>query len=335
MNKFIDIGEDEYTQNYYQDDIAYMPHLYNIRWAQKLNNVLSKVFYSPFLYTERSYQTGKSDKHEYIAKLLPKLRSGNMSKVFIGNLVEDFDYDFAKAGNVNEFYGILHSSNYLSQELHGNSKMKLYEKFVVSYSKKVFVATPYFQSKVPYETTVIGLPIHDKFREPRVEFDQILFNHRLMADRQPTLLIDFPEDLKKRVFITIPNAVQSPYMPLLSKEFGERFMNCNYSEGLYIKNLFNSGFGVSFAKQETFGYGVVEGLTYGLCYFAPRGGETCYKDYMLDELLYDTIEELYEKIRYYTTHKQERYDLVKEQQKKLEPYKVKNWVERLMGEING
>ena len=89
------------------------------------------------------------------------------------------------------------------------------------------------------------------------------------------------------------------------------------------------------AKQETFGYGVVEGLTYGLCYFAPRGGETCYKDYMLDELLYDTLDELYDKIRYYMEHKQERYDIVKEQQKRLEPYKVDNWLRNLIGELDG
>ena len=119
MNKFIDTGEDDSIE-YRQEDIAYMPHLYHIRWAKKLNNVLSKVFYTPFLYDEPSYQTGKSNKHEYIAKLLPKLRSEEINKVFFANLIEDFDYDFAKAGNVNEFYGILHSSNYLSCELHGN-----------------------------------------------------------------------------------------------------------------------------------------------------------------------------------------------------------------------
>ena len=334
MNKFIDTGDSE-IYGHKRDDIAYMPHLYNIRWSRKLNNVLRNVFYTPFLYDEPSYQVGKSNKHEYIAKLLPKLRNENISKVFFANLLEDFDYDFAKAGNVNEFYGILHSSNHLAQELHGSSKMKLYEDFIVSYAKKIFVATPYFQSQLPYKTTVIGLPIHDEFREPNVESNQILYNHRLMADRQPKLLIDFPKDLKKNIFITIPNAVQSPYMPLLSKEFGERFMNCNYSDGLYIKNLLNSGFGVSLAKQETFGYGVVEGITYGLCYFAPRSGETCYKDYMLDELLYETMDELYDKIRYYMENKQERYDLVKRQQKKLEPYKVDTWLENLIGELNG
>ena len=156
-----------------------------------------------------------------------------------------------------------------------------------------------------------------------------------MVDRQPKLLIDFPKDLKKRIFISIPTAVQSSYMSLLAREFGERFMNCNLKDELYIKNLLNSGFGVSLAKQETFGYGVVEGITYGLCYFAPRSGETCYKDYMLDELLYDTLEELYDKIGYYTENKQERYEIVKRQQKKLEPYKVDNWLNRLIGELDG
>jgi hypothetical protein len=323
-----------YIDKYYREDIAFIPHLFDIRWARKMNELLSKVFYTPFSFEEKSYQTGKTDKHEYLAKLLPKLRSKEITKVFFTNILEDFDYDLSRAGNVSEFYGMLRGSHHLPHEPGRNTKIQKYEEFISSMATKIFVATEWFQDQVPYKTHVVGLPLYDEFLQPKSTSNLIIYNHRLASEKNPTKLFDFPEDLKKNIIISIPFLPQSSYVKDFKKQFDTRFMNCDGNDARYKQNLLNSGFGVSLAEHETFGNGVIEGIVHGLCYFAPKNDSTCYQEYMIPELLYETIDELYEKIRFYMKNPELRIEVVLAQQKVLEKYTIENWLERLMGELN-
>ena len=314
-------------------DIALIPHFFNHKWSIDLNKTLSEIFFVPdkymdyfegrYNFKEDSYLPGKSQLHKYISELLPILRAQKIEKVFYTNLLDDYSADLQNAGFVKKFGGILHATNHQDLAIGQQKKLIDYENSIMKMSKQTIVASELMKNQVPYNVDVMGLPVHMDFTYPSVNKD-ILFSHRLMKDKNIDMLLDLPEELKKKIIVTCPSG-STTYVGKVQKEF-KRFYFKKPKE-IYLQLLKESGFGLSFAKHDNFGYSLMEGIYSGLTYFVHDNDCTTYREFVLDELRFKTIDELLEKYNYYSDNTRERIKIVKKQQEKVKKFQVESWVE--------
>ena len=314
-------------------DIALIPHFFNHKWAIDLNKTLSEIFFVPdkymdyfegsYIFNEDSYLPGKSQLHKYISDLLPILRAQKIEKVFYTNILDDYSADLQSAGFVKSFGGILHATNHQDLAIGQQKKLIDYENSIMKMSKQTIVASKLMKNQVPYNVDVMGLPVHMDFTYPSVNKD-VLFSHRLMKDKNIDMLLDLPEKLKKKIIVTCPSG-STTYVGKVQKQF-KRFYFKKPKE-IYLQLLKESGFGLSFATHDNFGYSLMEGIYSGLTYFVHDNDCTTYREFVLDELRFKTIDELLEKYNYYSDNTKERIKIVKKQQEKVKKFQVKSWVE--------
>ena len=314
-------------------DIALIPHFFNHKWAIDLNKTLSEIFFVPdkymdyfegrYNFKEESYLPGKSQLHKYISELLPILRAQKIEKVFYTNILDDYSADLQSAGFVKSFGGILHATNHQDLAIGQQKKLIDYENSIMKMSKQTIVASKLMKNQVPYNVDVMGLPVHMDFTYPSVNKD-VLFSHRLMKDKNIDMLLDLPEKLKKKIIVTCPSG-STTYVGKVQKQF-KRFYFKKPKE-IYLQLLKESGFGLSFATHDNFGYSLMEGIYSGLTYFVHDNDCTTYREFVLDELRFKTIDELLEKYNYYSDNTRERIKIVKKQQEKVKKFQVKSWVE--------
>ena len=314
-------------------DIALIPHFFNHKWAIDLNKTLSEIFFVPdkymdyfegrYNFKEDSYLPGKSQLHKYISELLPILRAQKIEKVFYTNILDDYSADLQNAGFVKKFGGILHATNHQDLAIGQQKKLIDYENSIMKMSKQTIVASKLMKNQVPYNVDVMGLPVHMDFTYPSVNKD-VLFSHRLMKDKNIDMLLDLPEKLKKKIIVTCPSG-STTYVGKVQKQF-KRFYFKKPKE-IYLQLLKESGFGLSFATHDNFGYSLMEGIYSGLTYFVHDNDCTTYREFVLDELRFKTIDELLEKYNYYSDNTRERIKIVKKQQEKVKKFQVKSWVE--------
>ena len=314
-------------------DIALIPHFFNHKWAIDLNKTLSEIFFVPdkymdyfegrYNFKEESYLPGKSQLHKYISELLPILRAQKIEKVFYTNILDDYSADLQNAGFVKSFGGILHATNHQDLAIGQQKKLIDYENSIMKMSKQTIVASKLMKNQVPYNVDVMGLPVHMDFTYPSVNKD-VLFSHRLMKDKNIDMLLDLPEKLKKKIIVTCPSG-STTYVGKVQKQF-KRFYFKKPKE-IYLQLLKESGFGLSFATHDNFGYSLMEGIYSGLTYFVHDNDCTTYREFVLDELRFKTIDELLEKYNYYSDNTRERIKIVKKQQEKVKKFQVKSWVE--------
>ena len=314
-------------------DIALIPHFFNHKWAIDLNKTLSEIFFVPdkymdyfegrYNFKEDSYLPGKSQLHKYISELLPILRAQKIEKVFYTNILDDYSADLQNAGFVKSFGGILHATNHQDLAIGQQKKLIDYENSIMKMSKQTIVASKLMKNQVPYNVDVMGLPVHMDFTYPSVNKD-VLFSHRLMKDKNIDMLLDLPEKLKKKIIVTCPSG-STTYVGKVQKQF-KRFYFKKPKE-IYLQLLKESGFGLSFATHDNFGYSLMEGIYSGLTYFVHDNDCTTYREFVLDELRFKTIDELLEKYNYYSDNTRERIKIVKKQQEKVKKFQVKSRVE--------
>ena len=84
---------------------------------------------------------------------------------------------------------------------------------------------------------------------------------------------------------------------------------------------------MSFATHDNFGYSLMEGIYSGLTYLVHDNDCTTYREFVLDDLRFRTIDELLEKYNYYCNNPKERIKIVKKQQEKVKKFQVKSWVD--------
>jgi hypothetical protein len=321
------------------NDIAFIPHFYNYKWATDLNQTLARLFfvpdeyYLPFIdkykFEENSYLPGKSQLHVYISKLLPILRSKGITKIFYCNLGDDFSLDFQNAGFIKSFGGILHATNHEIGAIGQNKKFVDYENAIGRMATQVFVGSTLLQKSVPFDTIPIGLPVHTEIKAPQTS-DMILFSHRLMADKNANMLFQLPPHIKDKVIISAPGAATA-YIAKAKAEFKHFYFKIPTSQ--YLSLLESSGVGISFASHDPFGYSVMEGIFAGQLYFVPNIDTTSYKQYILDELRFDSIDEFIEKYEYYVGRPEERREIVLRQQEKVKHLQVNQWVENFKNKL--
>jgi glycosyltransferase involved in cell wall biosynthesis len=315
------------------EDIALIPHFFNHKWATDLNLTLSDIFFVPdkymdyftgcYQFNENSYLPGKSQLHKYISELLPVLRTQKIEKVFYTNILDDYSADLQNAGFVKSFGGILHATNHQDLAIGQQKKLIDYENAIMKMSKQTIVASELMKNQVPYDVDVMGLPVHMEFKYPSLQKD-ILFSHRLMKDKNIDMLLELPDKLKEKIIVTCPSG-STTYVGKVKKEFKEFYFK--KPKEIYIKLLNESGFGLSFATHDNFGYSLMEGIYSGLTYLVHDNDCTTYREFVLDELRFKTIDELVEKYTYYCNNPEERVKIVKKQQKKVKKFQVESWVD--------
>jgi|TARA_R110002074_G_scaffold183759_3_gene349065 glycosyltransferase involved in cell wall biosynthesis len=314
-------------------DIALIPHFFNHKWAKDLNKTLSEIFFVPdkymdyfegsYQFKEGSYLPGKSQLHQYISELLPVLRNQKIENVFYSNILDDYSADLQNAGFVKSFGGILHATNHQDLAIGQQKKLIDYENSIMKMSKQTIVASELMKNQVPYNVDVMGLPVHMEFQYPSVS-KKILFSHRLMKDKNIDMLLELPEELKEKIIVTCPSG-STTYVGKVKKAF-KRFYFKKPKE-IYLQLIKESGFGLSFAIHDNFGYSLMEGIYSGLTYFVHDNDCTTYREFVLDELRFKTIDELLEKYNYYCDNPKERIKVVKRQQEKVKKFQVESWVD--------
>lgn len=359
---FWDTGTEEadewlWTEKYKRDDIFLIQSCYNMKWSRDLNFLLSKIMPTlplDLVYYDKgknrvrkkklsgSFEPAQRNQILYWYECVNSKAYKKADKVFILNSLT-----FNSVADRKEAYTIFHGSDFLEFNPSNNSAGKELERYIARSCKKVFVATDWFRDRLKdkssengnaIEAETIGLPILEPLQSPKTD-NKILYNHRLNVDKNALYLLDFPDDLKKRIIISAPKrpmAGKDSYDQKLEKVFApgkQIFYNDAKRVDKYREILSTSGFGVSFAKFDTFGYATVEGLISGLCYFVLRNDYTAAGDFMLDELMCDTMDEMYRKIRYYTEHLNERVELVIRQQERLKRYMPELWLNNLVNKI--
>jgi len=343
MSNLLFYDDDEYGFTLpTRKNVMLVPHYYGVKWARDLNRFLSKVFVvSPIarvLFTD-TYLPSRATQHTFLAESLAIMRSKHLNKhtdidtLFFVNITEDFSVDVMKAGFVKHIFGIQHGTNFDVGETGCNKKLQPYEQFVSSVSDKVFVASKHIASLLPFHSEIVGLPVFEKVRKPST-LDEILFNHRLTAEKNPEMLFELAVKMQRKVIVTAP--FQKDSLPI-TKRLKEKFHG-NFSPALRVEEyrdvMSKVGFGISFSECDNFGYSVTEGICAGLCYFVMRSNKTAFSEFMLDELMFTDTKELMHKYEFYLSHSKKREELVREQQKILmKRYSPEVWLNNVLSFI--
>jgi glycosyltransferase involved in cell wall biosynthesis len=311
-------------------DILLVKHCYDINWAKDLNELLGNVFFDPFKFTEKSYLPGRTQQMRYEAKLIEYMRSNKITKLFFVNYIDDFSNNFIKAGFVKEIYGIVHSSNYQLQDVGNDKRLTSYENGILPMANKIFTNSDYLGTFINRPTINIGLPIQDNFKTPKIENNQIIFNHRLAKEKGVDYLLQIEEKYRDRFVISCPKGNLS-MIPKLKKLYKNFYFKIPHNQ--YRQLLSQCGFQISLASHETFGYGVQEAISNGLCPLVIDNNTTCYSENIIEELRFKNLDELYQKLDHLSNNKKEKERLILKQQDLSSKYKQTNWIKNLLNEL--
>lgn len=303
-------------------EIVVIPHCYDIRWAQDLNRALASRFKCFALPEPRTYLPGRSQQLRYAAEVLPVLRKGGYMRLFFANLLDDFSPSYLIAGGIKEIYGFVHGSDFLPREPGYNVKLQQYERGVAGLADGIFTGSKWFADLIPYPATPIGLPLGNRYHEP-VDSTRILWNHRLAREKSPLSLLDLPSDLQKDLVVCAAKT-STVYLKRLREELP---VPVYLNPDRYYALMGACGIELSFSIEENFPMAVMEAAARGLLPFAPNKTSNC--DILIPELLYESMQELVEKVRYYRDHREERFALVRKQQETMGAYLTGPWLDRL------
>ena len=313
-----------------RNDIILVKHCYDINWAKELNHLFSNIFYDPIKFTEKTYLPGRTMQMRYEAKLIEIMRKEKINKVFFVNYIDDFSNNFIKAGFVREIYGIAHSSNNQPGDVGTDPRLIYYEDGIVKMANKLFTNSKFLSKYINAKTIPIGLPIKNNFKEPNLK-NKIIFNHRLAKEKGLKHLYNIKEKYRDRIIISSPKGALGS-IPKLKKLYKNFYFKIPYMQ--YQSLLKDSGFQISLATHETFGYGVHEAIENGLCPLVLDTEETCYREMIIKDLLFKDLEELYTKIDDLTIDVNKRKELILKQQQKSSIYKKDNYIKVLMDNLS-
>ena len=335
-NKFSKISKEIKSK---RDDILFIPHLYEIRWARTISTFMKDYFYCPIPNLQfYPYMQCRSETLKMIANILPQIRNNTkIDKVFFFNLGDDYNIELIRAGGIQKVYGILHSSSFMEHEFRTDNREQLHEKSVVESTDMIFVPSSTIITKDIYiknRFEAIGLPI----LEERCSVDIIknkknfiIFNHRLNLNKNPEFLLSLPKKLKDRTIISIPSG-HTTYIGQVKKEFTRFYLQPTEQE--YSEFLLQSSYGFVASFKDCFPTSVIESIMNGILYFCLDNDKIGIKSYLPSECIFKNIDEFMEKIYYYDSHSEERVDLVIRTQNIFLDFFEKNiWIQNLINKI--
>ncbi len=189
--------------------------------------------------------------------------------------------------------GILHAGTYDSNDFTYSSGMRpwghLLEESWLQFFDLVFTATQYHKDLIlkshnvnPDKINVTGLPFYldtmVSSRQYIVKDDRlVVFPHRLDPEKRPQDFDGVVKGLDCRIVRT-----------------GEQLRVPGYKKDKYYDTLAEASIAVSTARQETFGYAMLEATTLGCIPLVPN--EVSYAEMYPRYLKYDTLTELREKL---------------------------------------
>lgn len=163
-----------------------------------------------------------------------------------------------------KIYSIFHAGTYDPYDFTVKAGMRRWggqlEQSWFNIYDKIFVATEFHKNMIIYnrdprcEVVVTGLPINMEIKKyiSDEKEDIVVFPHRLDDEKQPHLF----DRLKERI-----NDKNVEFI---------KTMEHNLSKVEYYKLLGKSKVGISYARQETFGYGLIEAALLGCSVLAPN-----------------------------------------------------------------
>lgn len=307
-------------------EVLYVPHIQNLKWATSLNRLLAPLFNTPFHPPEPSFPEGRRTFHKMVPDLLPWIDEHRPRAVFYGHLTIDFLPDILMAKPGIQVWGICHSM--MSKEA-GVRRTKLgrWEDGVLDCADRVFTASEAFASSLPVHSEVIGLPIYGNRGKPKLS-PWIHWGHRFSAKKRLKELNGLPEVIRNRLIVTFPERgikkVPLPKVPHVLP---------GLSDIEHDKVVERSGYSLSTSTQDNFGYSVLESVWKGAFALAPNKPNLGFVEYLPQEMLYDHLDEIEEKVLYYDAHPDEREGSVLRGQKNLVHLTPLSWIRTLLDRL--
>jgi len=264
-----------------------------------------------------------------LAQLILHLQGGHVKDddtVFFADLwfpgIEALQYIRNVTGAKFKITGILHAGTWDKADFTYRTGMRPWAKYIeqgwLKFIDEVYVGSEYHKEIIEHYAgamdtlppiKVTGLPFEaDEVDRTTDKENIVVFPHRLDPEKQPEMF----DKLK----------------PVDGWEF-LKTKDVTKSKEEYYQLLGKSKIAVSFAKQETFGYAMLEALANG-CYPVVINGLSYASMPIYDDFKVNSVEEADEKIKWVIEHPVEANMQIRKAQAQLKQFKTENFVRQII-----
>jgi hypothetical protein len=247
--------------------------------------------------------------------------------------VIDFSPNYVHVGFAQNLAGIAHTSDHYDfiADTGNRRSAKLeierqYENVRALYFDRIFSVSPSMQALIPYLVTNIALPNFWGV-EPPNDGESCLFNARLLVRKGADKLFELPEEIIRRTIVSTPNFGASTLARV--KKLNPQAVFTNPPTAEYRSIMRRCAIVFSFSTFEMFGCSVADAIAHGALPLILRSKFNHVTDYVLPELVFDTMDEIAEAARWFLANPKARKKKVEEQQQFLYALDPERWWERL------
>lgn len=311
-------------------EVGFLPYTNDAGWCKDLNHLLGGIFPHPYMPNgSYGYHKARSLQLAAHSRALPWLNTKKCKGALFCSLNTDFFPDVTVMTPVKKVWGFVHMP--ASQSPH-TSKRRLtpYEQGIYDSVDGVFVPSQVTRSLTTPKAVAVGLPVRGPEAPPNTSH-RILFNQRIVPEKGADRVVKLPPPVRSRLTVSAPAKSK-----ILDRDIAPRvdrtFVSPPRDE--YMKIVRSCGYVISLARTEAFGFSVIEAVRLGLFAICPDSPTTAYREYLPEEMLFTDVREVWEMVKYYDAHPDERVELVLQAKRNLERYEPVSWTERLL-EIMG
>lgn len=286
-----------------------VPHFYRLNWAREMSEFLKSA--EGFEYIGENLGYGNYSKagqlrDKYLDSLLGNAAKYKERTLFFVNLNDYIFYSRRRElRDVFNIYGFMRGSRFFDGEPGNNmfskdslSDIQQIEAQGLTESNKVFVGSKAFGDflsvKIPSlhekKIEIVGIPI---FMEPNFNIQKadktILWNHRLQKQKNPWVLFQLEEFVKRKISICAPEALSAAYSKEMKEHeciFRKIIRDNGKKRDKYLQELKETRVVFSTSQHETWGNSMIEGIMNGAYPFAPDGDLCSYRELYPKEFLY-------------------------------------------------
>lgn len=282
------------------------------------------------------WKDSRNTRRGMLQRLYRTLESIKAPEVFFSNLLADATVEMKERFPKMRLYGYVHGTNLTFKEDALSDRRKIaHERAIYRATDAMFVGSRYFRDllveafpEVEGKVFVVGFPFTSGVASVDGGRDRIvLYNHRLDRNKQPRKLAELKALLPRDFSFVSTSSNFDPFtIGYLKKAGVKTYVN---PRPIVYDGLLNSAmFQVSFALHETFGVATQRAVIHGAFALAPK--RASYPEFLPGEMLYEDLEELAEKIRYYADHPSARRRVIREvQQRFIRRFSAPKWLEKV------
>lgn len=283
------------------NEILYIPSMYNVHWSKEMNKIFSKYFRTMnynLLYN--SYLRYHKNTFDFYKNFFDKIRNDKTIKyILFQNILEDCDWRLFKLSD-KKIYGFLHSFSGAETKI----KKDYYEEFIVNSSNKIFCCSDYFKKEILKKEysedkfEVVGFPFSKKECNENKE-EIFIFNHRLLKYKNHKLFMEkiMPVLLEKypllEIYITVPQGGSTDILSYINNYKNDRVKVLINKDDEYYSLLKRAKYGMSLSENDNFGTSFAYSLLDGIYYFVPN--RLSFPEIAPKELLFDNIDDFFDK----------------------------------------